>query len=61
VVLHMPWFVDKHAICDVFEEDGGEAAHVADLAARRLVRQINLKPATRCTPSTTLRACLARC
>ena len=40
VVLHMPWFVEKHAICDVFEEDGGEAVHVTDSAARKLVRQM---------------------
>jgi hypothetical protein len=40
VVVHVPWFVDKHGICDVLGEDGGEAAHDTDSAAQRLVRQM---------------------
>jgi hypothetical protein len=62
VVVHVPWFVDKYGICGVLREDGGEAAHVTDPAARKLVRQMKtLKSATRRTPSTTPRACLPRC
>ena len=62
VVVHVPWFVDKNGICGVLGEDGEEAVHVTDSAARKLVRQMKtLKSATRRTPSTTPRACLPRC
>jgi hypothetical protein len=40
VVVHVPWFVDKNGICGVLGEDGGEAVHVTDSAARRQVRQV---------------------
>jgi hypothetical protein len=40
VLVHLPWFVDKHGLCGVFGEDGGEAVHVTDSAAHNLVRQM---------------------
>jgi len=40
VVVHVPWFVDKYGICGVLREDGGEAVHVTDPAAQKLVRQM---------------------
>jgi RNA 3'-terminal phosphate cyclase len=40
VVVHVPRFVDKYGICGVLGEEGGEAAHVTDSAARKLVRQM---------------------
>lgn len=40
IVAHVPDFVDMYGICGVFGEDGVEAVHVTDSAARRLVRQM---------------------
>ena len=40
IVAHVPDFVIMYGICGVFGEDGVEALHVTDSAARRLVRQM---------------------
>ena len=40
VVAHVPDFVGMYGTCGVFGEDGVEALHVTDSAARRLVRQM---------------------
>jgi hypothetical protein len=62
LVVHVPCFVGKYGICGVLGEDGSEAAHATDSAARKLVRQMKtLESATRRKHPTTTRTRLARC